>query len=185
MKKTVCLLSAIIAIILLVTISYADYDPSPPDTPLTGLSFGQTVWKDGYSYTVTKVPYCMIGGKIARKDEAGERIVVDIPPDPDKHSGLDSEVHVVEATCTQEGYTYKLCKACKKKAIISVLPIDPDAHTAEGAFEVLTHPTCISDGQQALKCKYCGQVSAPKCACPAALALRITSSPGRLDRCTT
>ena len=157
MKKTFAFFLAILMLLTALT-AFAEDDAPPADTPLTQLAFGQHIYIGGLEYVVSKVPYCMAGGRAVRTEENGEKTVYLIPPDPTRHSGLDIAVQTVPATCTQAGYTYRLCKACGGRFVTGELPIDPNAHTAAGAFEVITHPTCRDAGLQALRCKYCGEL---------------------------
>ena len=72
---------------------------------------------------------------------------------PESHIDLAERETIVEATCTENGYSAVVCRFCNRELDVEVIPAK--GHT-EGKHETVATATCISNGVESVFCSVCG-----------------------------
>lgn len=71
-----------------------------------------------------------------------------------EHRFNDLQAVVKAATCTENGYTSKVCLDCKEELFVDY--VRASGHTADTNYDVTVEPTCEEKGYDTHVCKTCG-----------------------------
>lgn len=74
---------------------------------------------------------------------------------PSNHTALSDFQEVVAPTCTDDGYSARICETCGREVERKTLPAT--GHTP-GSPIVVNEPSCIQKGQQIIKCSVCDEL---------------------------
>ena len=121
------------------------------------VSYGNAVEKIEHNWELESTETatcCSVGKKIYRCSECGEGKEEEITIDNTNHSGKTELVNVVNATCTEQGYTGDIvCKGCN--SIISSGQLTDKVEHLWNNGEIVTEASCKDKGIKKYVCSLC------------------------------